>query len=244
MTQRMASDTEQIRQQIHVPGPPGCPSDLRPTERAVPSDDHYHSDYLGQRAERLFSYQQQLMYTLQEQANSVLLVGKGDGLVEQILERYGVNVTTVDVEPSLEPDVVGSVDSIPCPDGDFDLSLCCQVLEHLPFERFGVALRELERVTRRCLVLSLPDVRRFVSLRARVASRSVDVQFSVPRLRPRAIPVERYTSLGHYWEIGFAGTGFTKVRTAIEASGWSIKQSRRVCDMKWHCFFQCHKRGR
>jgi hypothetical protein len=242
MTQGMATDSEQMGQQLHGPGAIGCPPDLSPTARILPSEGHYHSGYLGERAERLFSYQQQLMYALQERASSVLLVGKGDGLVEQILERYGVKVTTLDVEPSLEPDVVGSVDSIPCPDGDFDLSLCCQVLEHLPFERFGVALRELDRVTRRCLVLSLPDVRRFVSFRARVASRSVDAQFSVPRLRPRSIPIERYTSLGHYWEIGFAGTSFTTVRTAIEASGWSIKQTRRVCDMKWHCFFQCHKR--
>ncbi len=88
---------------------------------------------------------------------SVCEIGVGPGLVSEVLRKVGIEVTTVDVEPSVVPDVLADVRRLPFDDLRFDASLCCQVLEHLPFEDFGVSLCELRRITRGHLVLSLPD---------------------------------------------------------------------------------------
>ena len=51
---------------------------------------------------------------------------------------------------------VGSVASIPCPEGSFDLVLCCEVLEHCDDD--GAVVAELHRVTKPggALVLTVP----------------------------------------------------------------------------------------
>jgi SAM-dependent methyltransferase len=53
----------------------------------------------------------------------------------------------LDSNPSLEPDVVGSVLRLPFENGSFDGALCNEVLEHVPTP--GRALEELHRVLRR-----------------------------------------------------------------------------------------------
>jgi SAM-dependent methyltransferase len=49
---------------------------------------------------------------------------------------------------------VADAHHLPFPDNSFDLVLCLEVLEHLPDS--GVGLRELLRVARDCVVVSVP----------------------------------------------------------------------------------------
>jgi hypothetical protein len=196
--------------------------------------------HLGEGFRRLHSYQYQLTYALRSQPKTALLVGRGDGLVEDLLRRARIAVTTVDIDPTLAPDVVASVEDMPLAADAFDVTLCCEVLEHLPFERFGVCLEELRRVTRGHLVVSVPDLRRFVRFRLLAPRVNLDWQLSLPR-RGLTMTPERFAACPHYWEIGFPGTGGRAVRHAIRESGWRIVESRRVSELPWHHFFYCRK---
>jgi hypothetical protein len=209
---------------------------------AVPNADHYRSGYLGPDGIRLASYREQLASVLHTRASSVLIVGKGDGLVGGLLGDYGLAVTTLDICAELKPDLVGSVAAIPATNARYDAALCCQVLEHLPFEQFSSALRELGRVTRDHLVLSLPDVRRFFSLRLAATKLHLDWQFSLPRVPAPALPQDRFERHGHHWEIGFRGSGFREVCRRIASAGWDVLETRRVSDLPWHTFFRCRAR--
>lgn len=82
----------------------------------------------------------------------LLDVGAGRG------RRYQsecVNVTsyrTMDHDTEWNPDIVGSAEEIPLPNGSVDSILCTQVFEHLPHPH--IAMKELYRVLRpggRCL---------------------------------------------------------------------------------------------
>jgi SAM-dependent methyltransferase len=53
------------------------------------------------------------------------------------------------------------VTDLPLGDGAFDVALCAQVLEHLPWADVPRALRELARVSRTGVVLTVPDVSPF-----------------------------------------------------------------------------------
>lgn len=210
-----------------------------PSAASPPGAKHYDRAYLGPRLERLASYRLQCDLALRTGASSCLVVGVGDGIVIDLLRRTGMEVVTLDIVEELSPDLHGSVERIPSDDHRFEVSVCCQVLEHLPFERFAPCLRELRRVTSGSLVLSLPDVRRFAAVRATAGRFRVDRQWSLGPVRPRPIPRERAESMGHHWEIGFNGVRRRDVRRAIERSGWRLASTVRVYDLPWHCFFHC-----
>ena len=117
---------------------------------------HYSSRAYNSK-ERHNSYWHQVDEVLALEARTALEVGPGAGIVTDWLRRAGVQVTTVDMDPALDVDLRGSVTDLPLDQGAVDVVLCCQVLEHLPFEEVGTALAELGRVARSGVVVSVPD---------------------------------------------------------------------------------------
>jgi hypothetical protein len=205
----------------------------------VPSQEHYTNNYLGKDSRRLHSYVEQIRYVLDAKPKNVLVIGRGDGFVSDLLERLGIPVMNLDIMPRLKPHIVGSVEAIPLADKSVDAVLCCQVLEHLEFQSFYKCMREIHRVTRKRLVLSLPDVRHFFSLCLSLPKCKVDWQFSMQKFGKRPIPKSRLTDHGHFWEIGFDGTPYKQIVASIESAGWKIARHRRVRDLPWHSFFLC-----
>lgn len=114
--------------------------------------------------ERVCSYWHQVDELLGLGATSVLEVGPGSGVVTEWLRRAGLRVTTLDMDPAVGADLEGSVTTLPLPDGAVDAALCCQVLEHLPFDQLEPALAELGRVVRLGVVISVPDATPWASV--------------------------------------------------------------------------------
>ena len=166
--------------------------------------------------------------------NTVLEVGIGRGIVTAALRAAGLKVRTLDVQPALKPDIVASVIGIPCEKGVFDVALCSQVLEHLPFDHFAPALRELRRVVRQGLVLSLPDASRHWHVSAKLP-KIPEFRLGVSLRQRIPMPDSRKE---HYWEIGFAGYSLRRIRDEIIAAGWTIERTWRVPELKWHRFFR------
>jgi len=208
----------------------------------VPNRSHYDAEYVG--ATRVFSYAHVLAAVNTLHPRTVLEIGVGTGIVSDALRRLGIAVTTVDVEPSVCPDVLADVRRMPFEDQSFDVAVCCQVLEHLPFEDFGDALRELRRVTRGQLVLSLPDQDRYFELTVRLPKLGCrTVAWSLPRLRPRPLPPARFAEMGHHWEIGVRGTPRRRVLGTIIAAGSRVQRTWRVPELPWHRFFVLERVG-
>lgn len=94
----------------------------------------------------------------------VLEVGCGEGEIATRLRRRWPEVTGLDLPDAGLRRAWGDVDAVaflhgdahrlPFPDGAFDVVVAVEVLEHLPDPERG--LRELARVSRRHLVLSVP----------------------------------------------------------------------------------------
>lgn len=92
--------------------------------------------------------------------NSVLDVGCGDGrLLRELPNRLmavGVDYAMNSLRRSVKNGIHASADRLPFADASFDLVLCCEMLEHLPDEMFQKTLRELERVARKHILISVP----------------------------------------------------------------------------------------
>jgi len=116
---------------------------------------------------RWLSYWHQISEALEISPDNILLIGKGSGVTEnsiRLLSKGKVNILTVDINNSVAPDTVGEAVNLPFKNEAFDVSLCCQVLEHLPFQLFSNALNELKRVTRKRVILSLPHGRKYIRI--------------------------------------------------------------------------------
>ncbi len=196
----------------------------------------YGAKYVG--SERFFSYAHQLSTVVSLQPESVLEVGVGNRITCETLRLLGIRVTTLDLDGSLEPDLTASVLEIPAEDGSFDVAVCCQVLEHLPFSEVGPALAELKRVTRRGLVLSVPDQTRSLDFSFRIPSLD-SKRFNIPVPFPlkTKLPAKHREWMGHHWELGVRGSELVNLNEKIQEAGWVTARRWRVPENPWHHFF-------
>jgi SAM-dependent methyltransferase len=196
----------------------------------VPGSAHYGRNYESK--ERFASYWHQLDECVALKGTSVLVVGKGSGMAPYLLERRGFEVTTLDIQPELHPTAVGDVRHLPFANRVFDLAMCCEVLEHLPFEFFVPSLCELRRVIRLGLVLSLPDSGRYSRLIPRLFRSKVVME--LPNFMPRSVEENGE----HCWEVNTKGVLLQDVQRAIAGAGLNIERTFRVWEFPYHRFWR------
>lgn len=206
-----------------------------PTE--VPGRSHYNLDYV--RSGRLHSFAHQMEAVLEFQPTSVLEVGVGTGVVAAGLRALGVQVRTLDLQPELHPDLVGSITAVPADDSAFDVVSCCQVLEHLPVDAVGEALKEIARVGHMGCVISVPDVTRDVALAWRLPLLGRGgFALSLPHDLPQQERVARFERMGHHWELGYAEMRPARFLDLARTAGLTLLRQWRVPELPWHRFYR------
>lgn len=190
---------------------------------------HYWSDL------RIRGYSNQLLELYRIDPDSVLEIGMADGFMKEVVTKFTRHrLTSLDPNPALKPDVAGSVLELPFAANSFDVVMCCQVLEHIPYASFARAVTELRRVARRMILLSLPDVRRYFSIRVRLPKLGWrEAAFSLERKN-----IGRFEFDGeHHWEIGYEGTRYQDVLQTLKSTGIAIERTYRIPDLPYHCCF-------
>jgi 2-polyprenyl-3-methyl-5-hydroxy-6-metoxy-1,4-benzoquinol methylase len=151
---------------------------------------------------RWTSYWHQIMETLALAPKTVLIIGVGDNIVGKVLSSQGIQVYTFDFDHDLHPDFEGDVANISPLLGDrtFDVILCCQVLEHLPHDRFEDILQQLERHANH-VIISLPYSAMKYKLEVKLpVIKTVKVNMYIHKF------FKKFQFNGHhYWEIGTRG---------------------------------------
>jgi ubiquinone/menaquinone biosynthesis C-methylase UbiE len=192
---------------------------------------HYTGKYRSQ--ERWNSYWHQLELILKVKPHTLLEVGVGEGVVAREAKAIGVEVTTLDIAEDLGPDVVGSVTDIPLPDNSYDCVLAAEILEHIKFEDVPAALKEIARVAKQHVIISIPHPGYVFLLRFK-------------------IPLLPYTDLlqkvgffwkehrfngEHYWELGKKGYSLQKFLQMAREAGLTLQVSKVHADDPVHRFF-------
>jgi ubiquinone/menaquinone biosynthesis C-methylase UbiE len=194
--------------------------------------NHYFShDYDSK--QRFISYWHQINEIINLKPHNVLEIGKGNGFVSSYLRNRGYKITTLDIDKRLKPDVAGSVLDIKLPSQSFDVVACYEVLEHLSYENFSKALKEIYRVCIHYAVISLPD-----------CSRVYRFSCQIPKLGEikKLIPLKKISKIHkfdgqHYWEIGKKGYPLRKILSDVRAEGFTIEKSYRIFELAYHRFF-------
>lgn len=183
---------------------------------------------------RFPSYWHQIQEILIRQPSQVLEIGVGNGFVSSYLRRAGIKVVSVDIDSSLYPEIVASVTRLPFRKFVFDIVVAYQVLEHLPFEIFEQCLTEMANISRRHVLISLPDRRPFLSIRAGIYPWVArEINLTIPVL----IPKKHLFDGEHYWEIGKRGYSIGAVLKILRKVGLKIKGHYRVPEKPLHHLF-------
>lgn len=132
--------------------------DQKGLERYYKQAELWHLDrYEGSDGERLRA--RVIASFIDREVESILDVGCGNGFVTRHLQGNRV----VGLDPSKEAlahfegeSVVGVAESLPFEDRSFDAIVCAEVLEHLTDDVFVKAVRELDRVAKRFLIIGVP----------------------------------------------------------------------------------------
>lgn len=197
--------------------------------------EHYAFDRYVQR-DRWASYYYQLQEILALRPTSVLEVGVGGSVLRSQLATCGhISYIGVDSAADVQPDVVADVTALPFPDSSVDVVCAFEVLEHLPFDSFDVALSELSRVSKGAVILSLPHFGPPVQLLLKLPLLpEIRISYKIP------IPLRHKWNGEHYWEIGKKGYPLSLIRLHL-AQFFEIRKDFIPFEHQYHHFFVLQK---
>lgn len=181
--------------------------------------------------DRWVSYWHQIDEVLKLKPKNVLEIGIGNKTVYNCLKKEGIKIKTLDIDKKLKPDFVADVLKMPLKNNSFDLILCAEILEHLPFEDFEKALSELKRVSKKHIILSLPHF-----------GPPIKFSFKIPFLKEIKIalkipfPKKHQFHGEHYWEIGKRGYSSKRIRKIIKKY-FKVKKEFIPFENQYHHFF-------
>jgi len=155
------------------------------------------------------SYYQQLNTINKYKPNNVLEIGVGNRLVTNQLKNKGINVTTVDINPKLNPDYVCDIRHLEVINTHFDLICAFEVLEHIRFSNFEDALISLKKHSSKYIIISLP-----------IKATGITFYLNLPKIKPiyyylnLPIPLRQKSiqnNTAHFWEIDKVGFEKSKI---------------------------------
>jgi SAM-dependent methyltransferase len=193
---------------------------------------YYDEGYVNPVRFAVYSYQISEIFKINP--NNVLEIGIGNGLVSDFLKKAQFNVVTMDIDYLLNPSFVGSIINIPLIDESFDVVTAFQVLEHIPFEYFKISLNELKRISRKNVIMSLPDSSRHYKIQFVLPFiREISYSFQVPCMRPK----NHIFDGQHYWEIGKKGYSIDCILDCIKSVGFEVLKNYRIFEHPYHRLF-------
>lgn len=205
----------------------------------VPKDHYFNLEYDSKA--RWISYWYQIAETIKSKPQSVLEIGIGNGTVSDYLKKLGIKVTTCDFDKNLKPDVVADVRKLPFRKSSFDLVLCAEVLEHIPFNDFKKGLSEIHRVCANRVIITLPHFS--------ISNLYFGAKF-IPFIPKQEfsfkldLPIKHKFLGEHYWEIGKKSYSLGFIKEIIKKSGFKIEKCYYPPENPKHQFFILTKNGK
>lgn len=199
-------------------------------EKQVDKSLYNWNNYVG--LGRWCSYWHQINEVIRTTPESLLIIGAGDSIVKNVLTNYVPHISTLDIDPELNPDYVGSVSELGniCSD-KFDTILCCQVLEHLPFQLFESCISQLKESCEKYCIISLPQIYTYHQIALKIGGHGRDYK-TVQLLNG----VDFSFDGQHYWEIGAKGCSLSDVKEILK-NFFRISYDYTVAENPYHHFF-------
>lgn len=187
---------------------------------------------------RWVSYYHQISLTLACEPKTILEIGVGDKVfANYVKQNTSIEYKCLDVAEDLEPDILGSVTSIPLTNNSVDAVCAFEVLEHLPFDQFSTSISEIARIAKKYAIISLPHYG--PALKA-----SLKLPF-LPELQlALKLPFPRHHTFNgqHYWEIGKRQYPASRIRKILQEF-FIVEREFIPFENQYHHFFLLRKKS-
>jgi len=187
------------------------------------------------------SFYHQIDEIIRINPSSILEIGLGSSVL-RIVMKYLLNYyyESMDIDEELKPDFIGSVLEIPFLNNKYDVIVCFQVLEHLPYENFEKALSELFRVAKKAVIISLPNAGKVLKLHISKICEKKFFKWLFTKIKKHNFDGE------HYWEINKKGYEIKKVLKNMieiaEKNNYILEKEYRIWENPYHHFFIFRKK--
>jgi len=221
---------------------------MKPSE--YPTEYYSFDRYITKH--RILTYWYQIREVLELKPESVLEIGVGTGLVAAYLRNLGIRVTTLDINPTLNSDYVGSVlEADQILRQTFDVVLCARVLHHLPFAQFSMAMEKIASVSASHAVITLPieDMRfylmtRYTASPIRVLSLPLPLTLKKWIFQFLKLDVKSEKFRSGQWKINdFSGIRLNDVVDGV-SKNWIVKKQYRIPEDASHFLMVLQKRDK
>lgn len=202
---------------------------------------HYFSS-LYDSPQRFISYFKQIEMVRALKPKRVLEIGPGNMTVSNYLKQSGIDLNTCDFDSELQPDFVADIRNLPFQNESYSVVVACEILEHLPWHDFDIAISELYRVSQEHVIISIPYssanfeiVFEFPLIKRFFKRPFFNFSLSIPYFfRPAKFDGQ------HYWEMGRKGFSRHVIRQALEKHFLILDESSPVLN-SCHRFFLLKK---
>ncbi len=202
------------------------------------SKKNYTEKYNDLRRFISYYHQIKLVNSLEDNIKSVLEIGIGNKTVANYLTAQEYEVKTCDFDKNLKPDIVADIRELPIKDDSFDLVMACEVLEHIPWDDVDKALKELKRVSKKYVLISIPyktvylyTLFNFPKIQKIFNTSFLSFGFSIPFF----FKSKKFDGQ-HYWEMGYKKQSKNIVRSKFKQY-FEIKKEFRSSLNPYHYFF-------
>lgn len=198
--------------------------------------EHYLGKY--DNLKRFISYFYQIDLIRKLKPNNVLEIGIGNKTVANYLKQNGIKIDTCDFDKDLKPDYVADIRDLPFKDNSYDVVVACEILEHIPWNDVDRALNELNRVSKKVVIISIPYSSAGFELLFQfpfienIFKRSfLDLFFRIP-----SFLTEIKFSGQHHWEMGRKNYSRKKIKSTFEKYFKILKEVRPILKYQHHFF--------
>ncbi|MCK4386488.1 MAG: class I SAM-dependent methyltransferase [Candidatus Pacebacteria bacterium] len=187
---------------------------------------------------RWISIWDQIQEIMKEKPVNVLNVGAGHGILGFFLKtQTNIKYTSLDINKGDYIDIVADARDIPLEDKSFDLVCSFQTIEHIPYEDAMQVIREMKRVTKNKIIISVPH-----------SGRGTYIDIKLPFIRKikwfywKSFNNNHKYNGVHYWELGTKQVSVKKFKKDIELKlKLKIEKEFKVFEKPYYHFFVLKK---
>jgi SAM-dependent methyltransferase len=166
---------------------------------------------------RLYWQQQAILQPHLAPGDTILEMGHGTGFTANYLRSHGYTVTTVDIDPEKQPDIVANLPDFEL-EAPVDHVLGFEVFEHVPFEDVQGFVERVAPQCRKGFYLSVPRCERpLLRLEGRLPKLG-PINWAINRKKPRI------TTAHHFWELNDGRIDESAVSELFSPHGFTLAE--------------------
>lgn len=178
---------------------------------------------------RYYWHQQKLISNYIQKGDKILEIGVGSKFTSNYLRSRGFDITTIDIDQNKNPDIIADIVNYSF-DQNYDHILAFEIFEHIPFEDFVKALKNISSICNKNVFISLPrNEKTWFRLSLDLKIFKID-NFQITTKR------NKVKSKYHYWELDYKDYTKKKLMQLFNENNFRLLKQKKFFSLLFFAF--------